>query len=340
MKTEKYQYIDELRLLACFGVIVLHVSGVNMPVLAFGGMPWQVTNLFNGFVRFSVPVFFMISGVLHIARPVSIGKMYSKYILKVFSAYVFWSILYALVKCVFIHRSLFLLPEVLLEGQYHLWYLPYLLGLYAVTPILQKAADDRTLLKYIILVCFIRSVAVPLLSELPVIGVVLSELAKAVPLSFFSDSLLYYILGYWLGTEEFSEKRRRCICIAGGGALVTSVFLTAWQSVRTAELAESFYSSGHVLIVLTAASVFVLLKYNSPLSSFRKRLQRIDYAPMLFGVYLIHDLFLKVFQLIGQDYLERCPLIMIPLISVLIFMLSYCASLLLNRIPILNRYVV
>ena len=338
MKTEKYQYIDELRLLACFGVIVLHVSGVNMPVLAFGGMPWQVTNLFNGLVRFSVPVFFMISGALHIARPVSIGKMYGKYILKVFSAYVFWSIFYALAKCVFIHRGLSVLPEVLLEGQYHLWYLPYLLGLYAVTPILQKAAEDRALLKYIMLVCFIRSVAVPLLLELPVIGEILSGLTKTIPLSFFSDSLLYYILGYWLAAEELTENKRKGICAAGAAGLLMSVFFTAWQSVGTGKLAESFYSSGHILIVLASAAVFVLFKYNSPLSRFRHK--GINYAPMLFGVYLIHDLFLKVFQLAGQEYLQRWPLFMIPIVSVLIFFFSCLASAALNRIPFLNRFIV
>ena len=56
-------YFDILRIVACFAVIIIHVcswylySDINSP-------NWQVFNFYNSIVKWSVPIFVMISGAL------------------------------------------------------------------------------------------------------------------------------------------------------------------------------------------------------------------------------------------------------------------------------------
>ena len=75
MKTHDYR-IDRLRLLACFGVVMLHSSyGSGIGDLAL-----------NAAFRFSVPVFVIISGYFTLSHPVSnlwgkISRLFVKMVL-------------------------------------------------------------------------------------------------------------------------------------------------------------------------------------------------------------------------------------------------------------------
>lgn len=75
-KRERFVYIDCLRVLATFGVIVLHVSSWNWSSAIIGGVEWKVLTFYNGLVRWCVPVFVMISGALFLGRKVNIKKLY------------------------------------------------------------------------------------------------------------------------------------------------------------------------------------------------------------------------------------------------------------------------
>jgi surface polysaccharide O-acyltransferase-like enzyme len=60
---KNYFWIDLLKAIAAFAVIILHVT-VSL-LYDFGDKEhWQAANFYNSLVRFSVPVFVMISGVL------------------------------------------------------------------------------------------------------------------------------------------------------------------------------------------------------------------------------------------------------------------------------------
>ena len=77
-KTSGYQlYIDVLRIVACFSVIMLHTSAqawYSLPVESGG---FQIANSYDALFRFGVPVFVMISGALFLApeRKVEMRKL-------------------------------------------------------------------------------------------------------------------------------------------------------------------------------------------------------------------------------------------------------------------------
>ncbi|NLV90708.1 MAG: acyltransferase family protein, partial [Tenericutes bacterium] len=57
-------YMDVIRIVAIFAVVLLHVAADNFYVFKYTSFEWQVLNVYDSLVRFCVPLFFMISGVL------------------------------------------------------------------------------------------------------------------------------------------------------------------------------------------------------------------------------------------------------------------------------------
>ena len=62
---ERTAYLDALRCLAIFLVVLLHNDGMVVVNAAYYGCPsWYLCMLLDGVVRLGVPLFFMISGCL------------------------------------------------------------------------------------------------------------------------------------------------------------------------------------------------------------------------------------------------------------------------------------
>ena len=78
-KKSGYQlYIDILRIVACFSVIMLHASAQPWYSLPVDGIGFKIANSYDALFRFGVPVFVMISGALFLApdREITIKKLY------------------------------------------------------------------------------------------------------------------------------------------------------------------------------------------------------------------------------------------------------------------------
>lgn len=153
---ERVVYLDQLRFIATIGVVVLHVyaKGFN---LAFGTYNWYVNVIGDSFVRWAVPIFVMISGALFLNpnREVTIKAVLKKYVPRLLWAYVFWWVMYSLILIV---RSLVIGNPIkvgFFGPHFHLWFLPMLMGVYLLIPILRKITIDGILLRYALVVWFV-----------------------------------------------------------------------------------------------------------------------------------------------------------------------------------------
>ena len=74
--------LDILRIVAISAVVVIHTTQ-NMSKLDVTGLDWAVLNVYDGLVRWAVPVFVMISGVLFLnpAKEQPLKKLYTKNVL-------------------------------------------------------------------------------------------------------------------------------------------------------------------------------------------------------------------------------------------------------------------
>jgi surface polysaccharide O-acyltransferase-like enzyme len=101
-------YADLLRIIATFGVIIIHVSAIRWYITPINSYNWQILNVYHSIIRWPVPIFVMISGIFNL-RPMNAGVEFRYEIKKTFKkiyrlifAIVFWAILYnprSILKC-------------------------------------------------------------------------------------------------------------------------------------------------------------------------------------------------------------------------------------------------
>ena len=94
---ERRWELDIIRIIACAMVVVIHVAGYGMEIMNPGTWNWQVRNLVVSMTKCTVPIFFMMSGVLFLNREISIKQLYKKYISHILMLWIIWSSFYAVI---------------------------------------------------------------------------------------------------------------------------------------------------------------------------------------------------------------------------------------------------
>jgi surface polysaccharide O-acyltransferase-like enzyme len=119
--------ISLLRILATFSVIVIHVSGPF--VVKFGeisSFDWNVANFFDSISRYSVPLFFMISGSLLLSQDYGFIEFLKKRLVKIVPPFLFWSLLYSILNRHVFSSEIFnvskLVKDIFYGSEYHLWF--------------------------------------------------------------------------------------------------------------------------------------------------------------------------------------------------------------------------
>lgn len=140
-------WIELLRILACFCVILLHISSIGWNYAGINSDKWIYYEVLNALSRIGVCIFVMISGSLFLGnkRGSSIETM-RKYILKILRLIGVWSIAYFMLRLIIKDTTITNISDFfnqILYGYYHLWYLWMILGLYIITPILHQSGIRR-----------------------------------------------------------------------------------------------------------------------------------------------------------------------------------------------------
>ena len=91
-------YLDYLRILATFSVVVLHVAAQNWYDTPIQSAEWKIYNFYNSCVRWAVPAFVMISGALFLDpdKKIRTKDIFCKSIFRMILAYFFWAFIYAI----------------------------------------------------------------------------------------------------------------------------------------------------------------------------------------------------------------------------------------------------
>lgn len=141
---DRTEYLDYLRVFAAFAIIILHVAAQNWYDTDVNGHEWNVFNCYDSIVRWGVPIFLMISGVLFLGREISVKQIYRKYILRLLVAFLVWNFIYYL----FAENT----PKIqflnlfgedatsqiinMISGRHHMWYILMIIGIYMCVPII------------------------------------------------------------------------------------------------------------------------------------------------------------------------------------------------------------
>lgn len=143
--SSRYAYIDLLRCLAAFLVILLHcIAGYTGNTALFGTRTWWACDIINSFARMGVPLFFMVSGFLLLSSEKTdcVQTFYKNRVSRLCVPFLFWDIVYYFESCVLEGRSPGLLPflnELTRQGsKYHLWFVYQIMALYLLMPFLKS----------------------------------------------------------------------------------------------------------------------------------------------------------------------------------------------------------
>lgn len=346
---ERVIYLDIIRVVACFFVITVHVSAHYLDVYPTTSIDFQTSAIYNTLSISAPAIFFMISGALFLnprSKDIPVKKLWCKYIFRMVVSYVFWSYLFTFI--IWFPYYTWSLETVKLYikeffvgvPMYHMWFIPAIIAIYMILPLLKAAFIDKGRCRYFLILFLIFQIVIPTMLKFDVpYHDIFQNLYSRIPFVMCIGYLGYFVLGYYLSAEDFSKKYRYIIYAISIFGSVTAFVVNGWISVsnNTKKLVLSdLFALNSALI---ASAVYVAFRY-IPWKIGRSVTFMTRLSKLTFGIYLIHPL-------CYNQLLERCPFFDqlpaafgIPLISAIVF--SFCAVIIwfLSKIPFVNKYLI
>ena len=340
-----YLSFDYLRILACFGVVMLHASAyywLNRPILT---MDWYVANAYNVLTRISVPLFVMISGALFLnpSKKLSTKKLWTTHILRLFLLYGLWMFLYGFISYLQtggFDQGLKKLILSVLTGRYHLWFLPMLIGIYAMLPLLRTwtgSASEKEIQYFFTLFLVFQILATSVGSFLHRQEV--TSIIEQFQWAELCNYVGYFVLGHYLFHLEIPEKRERLLYVSIPFCFLGNFLISSLQTLQTGVAQSAFLDSFGIFTFIATVGVFRLFTQKTGKGTNDGNPVKIIgfIARGTLGIYLMH---LLVMEMTPVSYLFGLPVIVaIPCISIATFLISLIISALLVRIPLIGKYV-
>ena len=339
-------WIDLIRVVAVFQVILIHLSFVIFFKEDFSSANSQAANFYDSFSRMSVPLFIMVSGYLLLGKSEPISDFFRKRFVKVGIPTLFWSVAYLLwsVKA-YRNGSMNPIQVVLsmLKAMYlgnvelHLWFLYILIGIYLVVPILRVlvSAASTQMLTYFVILWFIGTSLFELAQH--IIG---SPTALVIPI--VTGYVGYFVLGYLLADIKLGSRRRIFYAL---GCIIAIAITYAGTNILTrasGQIDDYFYSYFSPATVLASICGYLLLKEVGENLGQAAKIVR-EVSATSFGIFLIHifvaewlrngDLGFRLYSWMAAS------IYMIPLTGLAVFFLSSLIVFTMRKIPVLKMVV-
>lgn len=349
LQVRKSEY-DLLRIIAIFAVIIIHVIGSTFFGMGeIGSAWWNKLNLLDSGLRWCVPALVMLSGALFLnpEKDISIKSIYQKHIFRIVTAFIFWSILYTIVNYCKYPRELDVLHciadftiSVILKPNYHLWYIYLIVGLYMITPILRQVICTCTdkLLHYWLGLMFLFGIVIPALRDVGLIESYIGDVLGYMHIEFLAGYVFYYVAGYYISSKQIRHKK--VIYVAGVIGYIATVLGTIYLSNRagyTASVYDYLYPNTSAI----AVAIFVFFTKEGVKWRFSAKAGRVleDLASSMFGVYLMHDLLLQLFDYWNITIGVFQSIAIAILIASVVFISCSVITLLLRKIPFARRHL-
>ncbi len=352
MKREKIMYLDVARILATFAVILVHIASMrpNWVTYGYDTPEWAIFSSFASITKWAAPLFCMISGALFLDpdRNVTIKGLYTRNIPRILVNFVFWSTIlnihYAMTfdfdwtKAEFIKR--------VANGRYHQWYLYMIIAFYVLVPILRKITSDKSATQYLIAVAVVFNTIIPFLQlhqKLDWTITVTKQMFFSLP-----AYLAYFLLGYYINKFDLKIITKLLVYLSGSISLILTVTRTVTESAKNGVYFKPYTDYTSLAILLQTVFVFVLLKDICSKINFKKSSQKTiaSLSKDTLGIYQMHPAIIMILtESFGFTSTQLCsvevsPLIAIPVILIITYVICEIISHILNKIPIVNKYLV
>lgn len=344
-KSNREAAFDYMRVIAAFGVVIIHVCAMQWKILDIYSSQWISIHVYDMAAKFCVPLFFMISGrfFLDPLREYSISKMIKKE-LHIGFVFIFWSLVYSLLNVFRVYMNGDEIKQnlnwIIIEfftGEYHMWFLYAILGLYLITPILRKVTESQKMMQYYLMLFFVFELVWSLFSKFPKIGVLFASVGNSMVFRLTTGYSGYYVLGYYFYKYPLTGRRKKILYWLGAIGIIFTVSITlvvSWISrMPSEELAA--YLSPNVAVAAAAIYHFILNKMQ------HKKAGKIIsiISKYSFGCYLIHPFFLWIFEYIGFVPTFFMTFISVPIIAIIALVGSVFLTWIFSKIPYLKEVI-
>lgn len=339
VEADDTQWLNNLRVIATIAVIILHssyeiITKFNDVSLA----TWWTGNVYDGLMRFCVPIFVMITGALIIPKEDLLINFLKKRLSRILIPFAFWSIIYMIANLLFVffikHKSLsfceildIIIHQVKYGSAGHLWYIYMIIGVYLFIPIIGRWARtcERRELEYFLLIW-----GITLFAKVPLI----SKFAVNIDMVNFTGYTGYALLGYYLFTEKFTNiiwvKKVSIIALIFGSSI--TLFGTYFLTREAGFFVNTYYDYLSPNVFIVSTGMFLYVRYT--------RLVKLNVITVVnfvsrysYGIYLIHILILILLRIFGFNWEFTNPLLSIPLVSMCCLFMSTLLIYLLNKLP-------
>lgn len=342
-------WLDLVRVVAILAVVVIHVMApvVETKTTAFGTGTWWLGDLADAAMRWSVPVFVMVSGALLLdpAKSVAVRPFYSRRLHRVGVPLVFWTGFYLCFRVVYQGdpMSAGQATKDVVSGSpfLQLYFLFIIIGLYLLTPFLRVliGAATRRMVVVFALVMLAMGVADQAIT-------VLGHTGDPNAITRFVPYVGYYVAG-WVLRDITITRRRVTLAAAAFACSWVVIALGTWavtDLVGWNTTASYFYGYLSPPAAVMSVAAFVLLRaigtrWKAVTDEPRARVVR-TWSELSFGVYLVHPaLLLPARRVFGMP---DGPLAMTVTALALLVGVTALSALItagLRRVPLLQRTV-
>jgi len=320
-KKQRLLWSDLIRVIAIFLMVVLHISALYVTNWDNQSrLSWWSANLIDSYSRMCVPLFFMLSGSLLLGKKETVKDFYFKRVKRLVIPWGFWSLIYGAIN--YIQGNEATSIKRLLVGTVWtgFWILPLLLIIYFVTPLFNYLIKrNKKAFTYNFL-----------------IGMGLFMISGGhLPLYF--EYSFYFVLGYLLTKLKISRR----IFLLSFIGMIISLGIIAGLTSRLSLIHNSMildYYHFHTWPVLLL-SVTSFIFYKGQAERYIKRKEVVSQIKNLsiasFGIYFIHMLVFRT----GIHLVYFPSYVFIPIISIVIYLVSYLLIKIMQKNKFIGRLV-
>jgi len=366
-KTEHKYWVDVLRILSSYMVILVHSSSHlvdDVPILT---AQWNGLVIWDSLSRSCVPLFIMISGIFFLDpnKGISLSKLYKKYILRLVKSLFFWNFFYGTVNRYLVNSFYNTHPSTskiisdffyyFLFGEFHLWYLYMCIGLYIVTPLLRLITKNKMMMNYFLILGIMITQIIPFLLVftyhfIPIEDNIISGISVFVNkfmIFIIGGYTTYYVLGFYLSKVDI--KNETLLYYIYGLGVISLIGTAVLKFISSNEYNENVnqygeYNSFNVSV--SGIFIFILHKHtiNKVLSKFLQnkkfKTALLTISNLSFGCYLIHVFYFDIFfsRLKFYSYTFNTYFFP-PIYAFCICVLSYLTAFIIKKIPFLNQFI-
>lgn len=356
MNKKRVIWIELLRVMACIGVIGIHAGSQHFRDMPLDSSVWAVSNFYHGINRFAVASFIMISGCLYLdsKRTWNLRRLWKRNILPIAAAYIFWQMFYAVYRIITngtlakgSKAALVKFMVYISKSYFHLWYLPMLIGLLIITPMLWEivnSARGKQWEEYMIVLFLVFQILPYTINYFPLPWKDhIMDILQTVQPEMVTGYIGYFILGHYLSHYEVSKKLEYLVYVLGVILILAAIGLCYISSQKSGKPIQSFYENYTLAGFFWGCSFFLFFKNHvSKIKWNEKQEKRICYlGSCTFGIYLIHALIRDILHRIGIDSMMISnTAIAIPVLITMIFVLSLAAVMIIKKIPRVSKWII